>query len=182
MSSAMSELPRVAADRLRAGLLRLRGARLGYGTRVGFGCTFRRPGQLVAGERVQFERNVFIKIVEPRARLEIGASTFIGFNCELDVAHGLEIGQSVLIGPGCFITDHNHRHAADRFIAEQGCVSAPVTLHDDVWLGAHVVVLPGVTIGKGAIAGAGAVVTRDVPPMAIVAGAPARQIGSRSAE
>ncbi len=72
-----------------------------------------------------------------------------------------------------------YRHEFHRFIADQGCSSAPVRLEDDVWLGARVVVLPGVVMGAGSIAAAGAVVTRSVEPMTIMAGAPARKVGKR---
>jgi galactoside O-acetyltransferase len=65
-------------------------------------------------------------------------------------------------------------------MAAQGCESAPVVIEDDVWLGANAVVLPGIRIGKGAIVGAGAVVTHDVEAMSIVAGVPARPIGKRA--
>jgi acetyltransferase-like isoleucine patch superfamily enzyme len=60
-------------------------------------------------------------------------------------------------------------------------VMAPVTIGDDVWIGAHAVVTGGVEIGRGAVVAAGAVVTRDVPPHAIVGGVPAMVIGERSA-
>ncbi len=62
----------------------------------------------------------------------------------------------------------------------QGYSYKKVVLHDDVWLGTKVIVLPGVTIGKGAIVAAGAVVTKDVPPNAIVGGVPARVIATRA--
>lgn len=104
---------------------------------------------------------------------------FVGCNSEFDISESLSIGDGVLIAPGCFITDHEHRHLAGRPIAEQGCDALAVRIEEDVWLGANVVILAGVTIGRGAIVGAGAVVTRDVAAMSIVAGVPARVIATR---
>lgn len=169
----------ILADRLRAAFLRLRGARLGGRTRVGASCVIRRPWCLVVGERAQLEHQVYIKATSDGADIRLGREVFVGFNCEFDVSERLWIGDHVLIAPGCFITDHGHRHAVDQLIAAQGCESRPVRLEDDVWLGAQVIVLPGVTIGRGAIVAAGAVVTNDVEPMSIVAGVPARKIGTR---
>jgi acetyltransferase-like isoleucine patch superfamily enzyme len=169
----------VVADRLRAQYLRLRGARLGDRTRLGKHCVIRRPWCLVVGDRSQFEHQVHIKAADDKARIRLGSEVFVGFNCEFDISENLWIGNGVLIAPGCFITDHSHLHAAGQTIAAQGCESAPVRLEDDVWLGAHAVVLPGVTIGRGAIVAAGAVVNTDIEPMAIVAGVPARHIGAR---
>ncbi|MGH8107794.1 MAG: acyltransferase [Arenimonas sp.] len=131
------------------------------------------------GGRSQFEHQIYIKATNDKARIKLGEDVFVGFNCEFDISENLTIGNHALIAPGCFITDHNHRHAANKLIAEQGCETAPVILEDDVWLGAHVVVLPGVTIGRGAIVAAGSVVNRSVESMSIVAGVPAREIGRR---
>jgi acetyltransferase-like isoleucine patch superfamily enzyme len=170
----------VVADRLRAAALRARGARLGDRARLGKNCVVRRPWCLVAGDRIQFEHQVHIKATDDRAEIRLGREVFVGFNCEFDISQRLTIGNHVLIAPGCFITDHTHLHEASRTIAAQGCVSAPVRLEDDVWLGAHVIVLPGVTVGRGAIVAAGAVVNADVAPMTIVGGVPARVIGARS--
>jgi acetyltransferase-like isoleucine patch superfamily enzyme len=175
-----AELLRTAFDRLRAIAWRVRGASLGPKTRVGRQCMLETPGGLSTGARVQIEHGVHIKLVEDDARLTLGAGTFIGFGTELDVALHLEIGHHVLVAPGCFITDHSHRHAAGKLIASQGRECRIVRIGDDVWLGAHAVVLPGVTIGDGAIVGAGAVVTGDVAAGSIVAGVPARIIGRRS--
>ncbi len=174
------EVLQVLADRLRAACLRLRGARLGGRTRIGAGCVIRRPWCLMTGERAQLEHQVHIKATSDVAEIRLGRQVFVGFNCEFDVSERLWIGDHVLIAPGCFITDHGHRHAAGQLIAAQGCESRPVRVEDDVWLGAQVIVLPGVTIGRGAIVAAGAVVTRDVEPMSIVAGVPAQKIGARS--
>lgn len=172
-------LARTAMDRVRAGWWRARGAALGAKCRVGKGCVIERPWLLTTGERVQLEHGAHIKIVEDDARVTLGNATFVGFGSELDISSELHVGSHVLIAPGCFITDHSHRHASAGLIDAQGIASRPVRIGNNVWLGAHVVVLPGVTIGEGAIVGAGAVVTRDVPPRTIVAGVPARAIRSR---
>ena len=91
----------------------------------------------------------------------------------------MNVGDHVLIGPGAFITDHNHNISVGLRIDQQGCSSAAVTICDDVWIGTKVVVLPGVTIGRGAVIGAGAVVTRDIPENAVFAGIPARMLRMR---
>ena len=171
----------VALDRMRAHILRWRGARISSRTRIGSRCIVHRPWCIAIGERSQVEHNVFIKVVTDSARIELGRDVFIGFNTEFDISETLHIGDGVLIAPGCFITDHNHRRSASRTIASQGCDSKAVHIEDDVWLGAHAVVLPGVTIGRGSIVAAGAVVTCDVLPMSIVAGIPARSINVRTA-
>jgi len=170
----------VVFDRLRSSLLSLRGAHLDGRIRLGKRSVIQKPWCLSIGSRSQIEHQVHIKATDDRTEIRIGKSVFVGFNCEFDISEKLIIGDHVLIAPGCFITDHNHLHAANKLIAEQGCECAPVTLEDDVWLGAHVVVLPGVTIGRGAIVAAGSVVNRDVESMSIVAGAPARPIGKRA--
>lgn len=91
------------------------------------------------------------------------------------------IGDSVLIGPYTVINSGNHAYSdPDRAIRLQDHVSAPIVIEDDVWLGAHVTVLPGVTIGRGAVVAAGAIVTRDVEPNSVVAGVPARAIKHRA--
>lgn len=166
-------------DRMRAAWWRMRGARLGGKSRIGRNCAIMRPWCLVTGERVQLERQVYIKITSDAARVELGDEVFIGYGAELDISDSLSLGNHVLIAPGCFITDHHHKRGAHDRIAAQGCESAPVVIEDDVWLGANAIVLPGIRIGAGAIVGAGAVVTHDVEAMSIVAGVPARVIGKR---
>ena len=174
----LESIAEVAADRCRAFIWRLRGATLGAKSRVGARATITQPWCLATGERVQIERGAFLKFTQS-ARASLGAYTFIGHGSELDIALELEVGQHVLVAPGCFITDHAHRHAPGTPLDAQGNVAQPVRIADDVWIGARAVVLPGVTIGAGAIVGAGAVVTRDVAAGAIVAGIPARPIGTR---
>jgi acetyltransferase-like isoleucine patch superfamily enzyme len=169
----------VTADRLRAAWLRLRGARLGPKCRVGRSCIVLRPWCVSTGSRVQIEHGVHVKIVDDGASLAIGHESFVGFGAELDVALEIVIGDHVLVAPGCFITDHSHRHTGTGLIDTQGRHCEPVRIGNDAWLGANAVVLAGVTVGEGAIVGAGAVVSRNVPAYAIVAGVPARVIGER---
>jgi acetyltransferase-like isoleucine patch superfamily enzyme len=120
-----------------------------------------------------------MKVVSAAATVELGNYVFVGRGSEFDVIEKLSIGEHTVIAPGCFITDHNHGTSANQRIDMQACLAKPVTIGDDVWLGANAVIVPGVAIGNGAVVGAGAVVTRDVPPMAIVAGVPARIIRFR---
>ncbi len=114
-----------------------------------------------------------------RDKLFVRAGTYINRFTTLDAHERLEVGRNCLIGPGCFITDANHGLAAGVPPAKQHCEPKPTILEDEVWLGAKVVVLAGVRIGKGAVVGAGAVVTKNVEPFQIVAGVPARVIGTR---
>ena len=169
----------VAADRLRSALWKSLGARLGPKVRVGPRCACSRLPGIDLGARVTLETGVLLKIVSPGARLTVGAHSFFGPYCVLDVLDEVTIGDHCLFGPGCLVVDHNHGMDPDRDMHGQPCVSRKVRIGRDVWCGAHVVVLPGVTIGDGAVIGANAVVTKDVPARAIAVGNPARVIGTR---
>jgi acetyltransferase-like isoleucine patch superfamily enzyme len=101
----------------------------------------------------------------------------------INASGGVTIGNDCLIGPGVKIWSANHRvQDPDVLIFAQGYDHAPVVLEEDVWLGANAVVLPGVRIGRGAVVAAGAVVTKDVPPMTVVGGVPAKPIGLRAGQ
>jgi acetyltransferase-like isoleucine patch superfamily enzyme len=177
---AEAGLIRLACARLRAVALRLRGARVGLKCLIGVRLVAPRVRRIELGLRVEIEHDVFLKLVTEEARLVCGDHVFIGRGCEIDVAQSVTIGAHTLLAPGVFITDHAHNHAAAQRLDQQGSRSAAVAIGSDVWLGARCVVLPGVTIGDGAIVGAGAVVTKDVAAYAIVAGVPARVIGQRT--
>jgi acetyltransferase-like isoleucine patch superfamily enzyme len=172
---------RLLFGRFRAMLLRLRGARVGAKTFVGPRLVTQNARGIVLGSRVELEHDVFLKLVEPAARLVVDDYTFLGRGVEIDVAVSVRIGAHTLLAPGVFITDHTHNIDGASRIDEQGNRTAAVVIGSDVWLGARSTILLGVTIGDGAIVGAGAVVTKDVPPYAIVAGVPARIIGERRA-
>lgn len=157
----------------------LRGARVGPRVMVHRGCRLDRPWGVTLGKRVALEPEVWLKLVDDSARLEIAEFVFLGRGVELDVKGEITIGAHTLLAPGCFVTDHSHGIAAGSRIDQQPGQVRPVVIGRDAWLGAGAVVLPGVRIGDGAVVGAGAVVTRDVTAGAIVAGVPAVEIGSR---
>jgi len=110
-------------------------------------------------------------------KISLGANTVINFGTLVDGRrYRVEIGANVSIGPEAAILTLGHDPQSADF-ADRG---GDVHIGDRVWIAYRAIVLPGVTIGEGAVIGAGAVVTRDVEPYAIVAGNPARQVGTRS--
>jgi carbonic anhydrase/acetyltransferase-like protein (isoleucine patch superfamily) len=113
-------------------------------------------------------------------KLVIGAGTYVNRYTIFDAHQLLHIGERVMIGPHCYFTDADHSTDPDLSVQAQPMRHKPVIVEDEAWFGAHVTVLPGVRIGKGAVLGAGAVVTRDVPPMAIAVGCPAQVVRYRA--
>lgn len=105
----------------------------------------------------------------------IGDYTRIGLHNT--VIGPVTIGSHVNLAQGITVTALNHNFEdPNKRIDEQGISTTPVTIEDDVWIGANAVVLPGVTIGNHSVVAAGAVVTKDVPPHSLVAGVPAKVI------
>lgn len=110
-------------------------------------------------------------------KVSLGPRTVINFGCLLDGRiYPLVTGSDVSIGPEASILTLGHEPQSPDF-ADRG---GPVTIGDRAWVGYRAMVLPGVTIGEGAVVAAGAVVTRDVAPYTIVAGNPASEIGKRN--
>src|SRR5438105_1203474 len=107
--------------------------------------------------------------------LTIGNHSRINRNCCLDARGGLTIGDNVSISPDVVILTMEHLKDDPGFAT----VTRPLRIDDHAWIGMRAMVMPGVTIGRGAIVAAGAVVTRDVSPGTIVGGVPARPIGQR---
>jgi len=137
----------------------------------------------VLGERCILDMGVTIWLAdEPAAtpQLKLGNDVYVGKNTFLGSYFPISIGDNTLIGADSYIISANHGFSRrDIPIRKQGYFGAPVAIGEGVWLGAHVIVLPGVTIGQGAIVGAGSVVTRSIPPFEIWAGSPARWIKNR---
>lgn len=114
-------------------------------------------------------------------KLCVGSNTYIGRYTIILAYEHVHIGNDCLIAPGSHITDVNHGFSrTDVPMRTQEYTSKKVVIEDDVWFGAGVSVLPGVTIGRGSIIGARAVVSKDIPPYSIAVGVPARVIHSRN--
>lgn len=100
----------------------------------------------------------------------------------IDAHESIIISKECMIGPHCYITDGDHGMEMDIPVGKQPMTTAPVFLEEGVWLGAGVKVLKGVTIGRHAVVGAGAVVTKSIPEGAIAVGVPSRVIGFKNLE
>lgn len=108
--------------------------------------------------------------------ISVASRAQIGHNSRID--HGVTIGEDVVMGPDVVIMTITHAYVdPDTPVNMQGALARrPVLVGRDVWIGTRVIILPGVHIGEGAIVGAGSVVTKSVPPYAVVAGNPARVV------
>ena len=114
------------------------------------------------------------------SKFEIHATSHLKSDTFIECSGGVKIGKYFHVGKGLTIFSTNHNYNSKEVIPYDAIeIPKPVEIGDCVWFGANVSLVPGVTIGEGAIAGMGAVVTRDVPPGAIVGGNPATIIGYR---
>ena len=122
-----------------------------------------------------FEPGVWITAPD-QARVTIGAGTFLNQGVMIAAGELVEIGEHCMFANGCFVTDSSHRFDdLEQPVTWQGFTSkGPTRIGDNVWCGAHVVVTSGVTIGERCVIGANSVVTKDIPPFSIAAGAPAK--------
>ena len=127
--------------------------RIGKGSSVFMSCRFDTPGQL-----------------------SIGANSTINRGCRLDSRGSLTIGDNVSMSTDVIVLTASHDIQASDFAG----FNSPVTIGDYVFIGTRAMILPGVTLGKGCVIAAGAVVSRDVSPYTIVGGVPARPIGTRT--
>lgn len=132
---------------------------------------------LRVGQDVIIDRGT---VLEVSGELIVGDRVIFGHHCTVGAKQSVVIGADCLIAEMVSIRDHDHETSStDVPMRNQGSRCAPVVIGDDVWLGTRVAVLKGVHIGSGSIVGAGAVVTKDLPPYSIAVGVPARVVGSR---
>jgi acetyltransferase-like isoleucine patch superfamily enzyme len=136
-----------------------------------------RPFFARVGRGLAVHDNVMIKYPD---QISIGDHVTINPGCILAGAGGLSIGSDVMFGAGTKVVTSAHVTArTDVPMRLQGMVHTPITIGDDVWFGFDVKVMPGATIGRGSVIGAGSVVTGDIPAGSVAVGSPARVIGSR---
>ena len=187
---------------LRLSWYRARLGALGRGCRIESGVSFHYPGRIRIGDGAGIGRNVTLRantdqfpgidlgrnvsindavvINANRGRVTVGSRSWLGPFCLVYGNGGVTIGSNVLVAGHTSINTVSH--SADRCdvpINDQPVVIDPVIIEDDVWIGLNAVVLQGVTIGRGSIVGAGAVVNRSIPPWSVAVGVPARVIGRR---
>jgi maltose O-acetyltransferase len=136
------------------------------------------PAHICIGDNTRIYHGCVLAVGE-QGYIELGDHTHLGVNVYLNAAAGrIMIGSHVAIAPLTQIYSYSNTFAAGKYVDECHLV-ADVTIEDDVLVGSGATVLPGVKIHQGAIVGAGAVVTEDVPPYHIIGGVPARKIGVR---
>lgn len=147
----------------------------GAGSRIRIGCRFT-AGSKISRNSFGIIQRVVIRTVGECAEIVIGNDVGVS-GCTITACRSIKIGNRVLIGSGAVIVDNDAHpiHPDQRF--EGGGAVAPVVIEDNVFIGARAIVLKGVTIGTGSVIGAGAVVTRSVPPYSIAVGNPARVVG-----
>jgi acetyltransferase-like isoleucine patch superfamily enzyme len=119
----------------------------------------------------------------PNAGIRIGSRSLIGEACVLRGQGGITIGDDVYLAPLVQMLAVNHvYHDTTRPISHQGITTQGIVVEDGAWIGGGAIILDGVRIGRNAVVGAGAVVTKDVPAYTIVAGNPARVVRDLRAE
>ncbi|MEL6138612.1 MAG: acyltransferase [Cyanobacteria bacterium J06626_23] len=143
---------------LRKQLLRLLGMQLGRGTVI-------RGGSYLYG-----------------GRLQTGIGCQVNRSCYFDFTGPITFGDRVVVGHGVTFVTAKHRMGGADCRAGKDITGQPITLESGVWIGANATLLPGVTIHRGAVVAAGAVVTKNVPPNTVAAGVPARVIRQLGAE
>lgn len=147
--------------------------------RFGTGLSLAGCRGMTLGDNVRLGRGCFITATDGTLVLHdsVALSPFVHVGAD---AGRIEIGAHTAVGPGTVIRAANHCIARqDVPIMHQGHVPGVIVIEEDVWIGANCVITPDVRIGRGAVVGAGAVVTRNVAPFAIVGGVPAKVIGMR---
>lgn len=158
--------------------------------------------RIIIGDRVRLEPNVCVNSSGQNSKIRLKDGVLLGRGVDISSLDDgyIEVGENSFIGPyscvagpghirigkGCLIAAHsgifanNHTFAdPTRYIGEQGVTCKGIVIEDDCWLGAGVKVLDGVTIGRGSVIGAGAVITKDIPPFSIAVGVPAKVISQR---
>ena len=146
-------VPYIPSHTIRKSILRLLGCKIGKNVALYHGFEIRDPKKLIISE-----------------------NTIIGFKSVLDARCGLFIGKNVNFSSEVMIWTLQHEYNSSDFSSSGG----KVIIEDYVWISARAIILPGITVGKGAVVAAGAVVTKDVPPYTMVGGIPAKVIGKRT--
>ena len=130
----------------------------------------------ICGLKIAPNASILMRTTIIGVNIQIGYNSVVNQNCVLDGRSGIRIGNNVSISPDVHIITGSHDLNSKKF----KYIGKSVIIDDYVWIGTRVIILQGVSIGKGAVISAGSVVTKDVDPYTVVAGIPAKKIGERS--
>ena len=162
-------------------VLKINGGSVGRNVKIyeGAKLALRKGCPINIGNNVSLEKGVVISTSES-GKVHIGDNVYIGEYSILTSNEEIEIGDNVLISPHNDIVDFDHIYRdPSQPVNLQGVIAKKITIQEDVWIGSGCKILMGVTIGKGAVIGAGSVVTKDVPAFHVVVGNPAKTIKVR---
>lgn len=159
-----------------------RGSYLDHSVRIDGG-----PGGVTIGERTRIGHNAMLDVHNFRglghAGITIGDNSLIGPYNFIWGQGGVRIGNNVMFGPRVSVLPVNHNFDdPETPIRDQGITAKGIRIDDDAWIAAHAIIIDGVHIGRGSAIGAGALVTKDVPPYSLAVGSPAKVIKSWAPE
>ena len=140
--------------------------------------------EILSNQRINFvsQGEGGLNIVGDVKKFKISPTSHLKSNTYIECNGGVKIGKYFHTGRDLVILSTNHNYHGCMIPYDETCVKKSVVIEDFVWFGIGVKVLPGVTIGEGAIVGMGSVVTKDIPPFAIVGGNPAKVLKYRDIE
>jgi acetyltransferase-like isoleucine patch superfamily enzyme len=131
----------------------------------------------VMGFQIGKDSSIFMNCTFDAAKgFKMGANSVINANCRLDTRGGIDIGDNVSISSEVIILTADHDMNSPNFAGR----NKPIKINDYVWIGTRVLILPGISIGNGAIAAAGSVITKDIVDYSVVAGIPGKVIKNRT--
>ncbi|WP_179336964.1 acyltransferase [Winogradskyella ludwigii] len=162
-------------------ILKLRGLQIGRDNTIGK-IYANWPNRLIIGDNCDIQDNISFRIVHPFKEsnyIKLGDHIFIGDSCEFNCSSKIIIENDCLIASNTTFVDTGHAYKRDKKIKDQAVLNTQIIIKEDVWIGTSCNILSGVTIGKGAVIAAGAVVNKDVPEYEVWGGVPAKFIKKR---
>jgi len=121
-------------------------------------------------------------VIDMPEKMQLGDHVHIGKDTEIQAAGGLKIGNNVVISYHCVLWSIDHNYEGELLPYDHARLRKPIVIEDNVWIGRNSIVRGGVTIGEGAVIAMGSVVVKDVPPLALVGGNPARILKFRDSK